>query len=158
MKIDPKQIQIIHIAKKQCGLSDVEYRDIIAGRTNGKKTSSSDLTYAEANAVINYFIKTLSFKIKEKYTAKERAAKKHCMRRWKEGRPANVYCLATHDQLNMVSALAGQIKWRVEDGFHHWMKKYMRINRITTDDEACKVIEGLKGMLANQEKIVNGEQ
>jgi hypothetical protein len=37
------------------------------------------------------------------------------------------------------------------------MKKYMRIERIKTDDEACKVIEGLKGMLANQEKgIVNG--
>lgn len=152
MKADNKQIQIIHIAKSQCGLSDEDYQAVIAGRTQGRKTSSRDLSYAEASDVINYFMKTLGFKIKEKYTAKERAAKKYCMRRWKQGRPSNVYCLATTDQLNMVSALAGQIKWRVQDGFHHWMKKYMRIERIKTDDEACKVIEGLKGMIANQEK------
>jgi hypothetical protein len=154
---DNKQKQLIHIAKDQLGLDDDHYRAIIEGKTNGKKDSAADLTYFEADAVINFFIKGLGFKIKEKYTAKERAAKKYCMRRWKQGRPANVYCLASHDQLNMISGLAGQIKWRVEDGFHHWMKKYMRIERIKTDDEACKVIEGLKGMLANQEKgIVNG--
>jgi hypothetical protein len=151
MNADAKQKQLIHIAKAQCGLSDVEYRDLLAGQTKGEKTSCSDLSYDEADAVINYFVKTLGFKIKEKYTAKERAAKKYAERRWRKGRPSNVYCLATHDQLNKISSLAGQIKWRVEDGFHRWMKKYMRINSIKTDDEACKVIEGLKGMLANQQ-------
>lgn len=150
MQADAKQKQLIHIAKSQCGLSDVEYRDLIAGHNPRGKESSSDLTYAEADAVINYFVKTLGFKIKEKYTAKERAAKKYSARQWRKGKPSNVYCLATHDQLNMISSLATQIKWRVQDGFHRWMKKYMRIERIKTDDEACKVIEGLKGMLKNQ--------
>lgn len=155
--IEPKQNQLIHIAKAQLFLSEDKYRSIIEGQNKRGKTSSADLTYFEADAVINYFIKTLGFKIKEKYTAKERAAKKYSMRRWRAGKPSNIYCLATHDQLNMISALATQIKWRVEDGFHRWMKRYMRIERIKTDDEACKVIEGLKGMLANQERTVNGE-
>jgi hypothetical protein len=51
----------------------------------------------------------------------------------------------------MINALAGKIRWRVEDGFQRWMKKYIKIDQIRTDDEACKVIEGLKGMLINQD-------
>jgi hypothetical protein len=54
-------------------------------------------------------------------------------------------------QLNMINALAGKIRWRVEDGFQRWMKKYIKIDQIRTDDEACMVIEGLKGMLINQD-------
>ena len=50
----------------------------------------------------------------------------------------------------MVNALAGQIHWRKEDGFHLWMKKYIKIDRIKTEEEASAVIEGLKGMLENQ--------
>lgn len=147
MKIDPKQIQLIHIAQAQLGLDDDAYRAIIAGRTDGKKSSSRDLTYDEADAVITYMVRQ-GFKIKEKFVQGERAAK----RRWRSGkRPANVVCLASHDQLNMINTLAGKIHWRVENGFQRWMKKYIKIDRITTDDEASAVIEGLKGMLDNQD-------
>ena len=146
-KIDPKQIQLIHIARTQLGLTDENYRAVIAGRTQGKKDSSRDLTYGEATAVIDYMIR-LGFKIKQKYVAREKAIK----RAWRSGqRPANVYCLASQDQLNMVNALAGKIQWRVQDGFHRWMKKYIKIDRIKTEDEARYVIEGLKGMLVNQD-------
>jgi len=146
-KIDAKQKQLIHIAQAQLGLDDESYRAIIAGRTEGKKTSSRDLTYDEATAVIDYMVKQ-GFKIKEKFTGRERDTK----RRWRSGkRPANVYCLASHDQLKMINALAGQIQWRAENGFQRWMKKYIKIDRITTDLEASDVIEGLKGLLDNQE-------
>lgn len=146
MNIDPKQIQLIHIARTQLRLSEVNYRAIIAGRTNGKKESSADLTYDEATAVIDYMIKQ-GFRIKPKYVGREKAAK----RVWRSGkRPANVYCLASTAQLNMVNALAAKVQWRVQDGFARWMKKYMKIDRIKTEDEASTVIEGLKGMLINQ--------
>ncbi|MDD4355816.1 MAG: regulatory protein GemA [Smithellaceae bacterium] len=147
MKIEAKQIQLIHIARAQLGLTDETYRAIIAGRSGGKKESSRELTYAEADAVINYMIR-LGFKIKSKYVAREKAVK----RAWRSGqRPNNVFCIATTYQLNMINALAGKIRWRVEDGFQRWMKKYIKIDQIRTDDEACKVIEGLKGMLINQD-------
>jgi phage gp16-like protein len=147
-KIDHKQIQIIHIAKTQLGLSDANYRAIIAGRSQGKKESSRDLTYQEADAVINYMIR-LGFKIKQKYVGREQAAKRAQRRK---GRAAgNLLILATQEQLNMINALAGKIRWRFDDGFHRWMKKYIRIDMVRTDDEACKVIEGLKGMLINQD-------
>ena len=153
MRIEKKQIQLIHIAQAQLFLSDDNYRSIIAAQTKGQKHSSKDLTYLEADAVINYFVKTLGFKIKSKYVAREKTTK-----RWRSGkRPANVYCLASRDQLEMVNALAGKIVWKVEDGFRRWMKKYIKIDSIKTEDEASDVIEGLKGMLANQEwKANNG--
>lgn len=148
MKIDPKQLQLIHIARKQLGLADDTYRAIISGRTNGEKESSKDLTYHEADAVINYMVR-LGFKIKSKYVSKEVAAKRSQRRRGKVA--GNLFILASFDQLKMVNALAGKIRWRFEDGYERWRKKYMKIDRIRTDDEACAVIEGLKGMLANQE-------
>jgi phage gp16-like protein len=147
MKIESKQIQLIHIARAQLGLTDEDYRAIISGRSEGKKESSSDLTYHEADAVINYMIR-LGFKIKPKYVAREKAVK-HA---WKSGqRPANVFCLATQAQLNMINALAGKIQWRYADGYDRWRRKYIKIDQIRTDDEAMMVIEGLKGMLQNQD-------
>jgi phage gp16-like protein len=150
MKIDSKQIQLIHIARKQLGLTDENYRAIISGRSQGKKESSRELTYQEADAVINYMIR-LGFRIKAKYVAREQAAKRALLRK---GRAAgNLFILASQEQLNMINALAGKIRWRFEDGFQRWMKKYIKIDMVRTDDEACKVIEGLKGMLVNQDTI-----
>lgn len=145
--IDAKQIQLLHIAKVQLCLDDDNYRAIISGRTKGKKQSSKDLTYFEADTVINYMVR-LGFKIKSKYISREETAKRRLRR---SGRcTGNVFCLATHDQLAMINALAGKIQWRVKDGFFLWMKKYIKIDRIRTDDEACAVIEGLKGLLDHQ--------
>ena len=73
----------------------------------------------------------------------------------RKDRPENVVVMPSREQLDMIDALAGQIKWRVEDGFHHWIKKFYRIERITKDWEASTVIEGLKKMLDHQ--TVKGE-
>jgi len=144
--IEPVQLQLIHIAKKQCGLDDIVYREIIAAQTKGKKSSSKDLTYFEADAVINYMVRQ-GFKIKEKFTQRERDSK----RRWRSGqRPANVVCLPSRDQLNMIDALASKIAWKFEDGFFRWMKKYHKTDRIITGKQAEAVIEGLKKMLDHQ--------
>lgn len=145
--IDPKQIQLIHIAQAQLGLSDEKYRAIIAGRTNGKKESSRDLSYAEATAVIDYMIRQ-GFRITSKYVSREQAAKRAQRRKGKVA--GNLVILASFDQLKMINALAAKIQWRFSDGFQRWMKKYMKIDRIKTEDEASAVIEGLKGMLINQ--------
>jgi hypothetical protein len=152
--IHPKQIQLIHIAKAQLGLSREEYEAAIAGQTKGKKDSSKDLTYFEAAGLIDYFVKQ-GFEIQSNYIRTSGAAKR---RRWQPANdrkraaqtPANVVRMASRDQLDLIDALVRQIPWRVEDGFQRWLTRYMKIEQIRTAAQASRTIEGLKGMLRNQ--------
>lgn len=131
--IAPKQIQLIHIQASQLALSRDQYESAIMGRTNGKKTSSKDLTYREASQVIDYFAR-LGAKIKRR------------SRRYGQ-RPANVVDLPSVVQMEMIETLKSRVAWRVEDGYQRWLTKYMRIDRVKTAAQASRVIEGLKGMV-----------
>jgi hypothetical protein len=153
--IEPVQTKLIHIAKAQCGLSEENYRAIIEGQTKGKKSSSRFLTYFEADGVINYFIKTLGFKIQSNYI-KTSSAARHIRRQTSNARkrtaqqPVNVVILPSPDQLEMIDVLVKKITWMVADGYERWRTKYMKIDRIKTAQQASDVIEGLKGLLAHQ--------
>jgi len=152
--IEPIQIRLIHIAKTQWGLSDDEYRQSIGAQTHAKKWSSKDLTYFEADALINYF-KTLGFKIQSNYIKTSGAARRG---RWQPAndrrraakRPGNVVIMPSREQLDMIDVLRKKVSWRFEDGYQRWRTKYMGIERIITADQARKVIEGLKGLLQHQ--------
>jgi len=157
--IEPKQIQLLHIQKAQLGLSDDEYRDAIAGQTKGKKRSSKGLTYFEADGLITYFSK-LGAKIQSNYIRTSGAARRA---RWqyansnrKSVRPAqagNVVMMPSRDQLEMIDVLTKKIAWRFEDGYERWLKRYMKIKRIVTAQQASDTIEGLKGLLKNQKSL-----
>ncbi len=140
-KIDAKQIQMIHCAIARLGLSDDEYRAILAGQY--QRESCKALTYMEATRLIDYF-KTMGFVIppRKKYTAASRRGPL----------PGNVVVMPSRDQLNMIDALASKIAWKFEDGFFRWMKKYMKIDRVITAKQAEAVIEGLKKMLDHQDR------
>ncbi len=158
MQADAKQKQLIHIAKAQCGLSDVEYRDLIAGHNKRGKDSSADLTYAEADAVINYFVKTLGFKIKSNYIRtsgeyrRKRWAYANSRRSGNKPLPGNVVAMPSAMQLDMIATLSAQVAWKYADGYQRWLAKYLKISRITTSAQAQRAIEGLKGMIKNQVK------
>lgn len=143
--IEPIQIQLIHIAKSQLGLSRDEYEAAIAGQTKGKKRSSKDLTYAEAGALIDYF-KTLGFKIKSHYNRGRKEAR--IARR--DGK--NVISLPSPEEMGMIQALKVKVHWRFEDGYERWLSKYMRIERVMTAPHAYRVIEGLKKLIQHQGK------
>jgi len=155
--IDATQIKLIHIARTQLGLSDDDYRLIISTQTKGKKSSSKNLTYFEADGLINYFVK-LGFKVQSNYIRTSGAARRQ---RWAHAnarrasvqqRPANLFVLPSADQIKMINALAGQVEWKVKGGFHLWMQKYFNINMVATDVEASNVIEGLKKLLDHQDE------
>lgn len=148
--IDAKQIQLIHIARAQLGLSEDDYRTIILAQTKNKKDSSKELTYFEADGLIKYF-KMLGFKIKSNAARRARRQPANDRKRARP-LPGNVIVLPTRDQMDMIEVLAGKIAWRVEDGFKLWMRKYLKIERIKTVEDAQRVIEGLKGMLQHQSK------
>jgi hypothetical protein len=153
--IEAKQIQLIHIAQAQLCLSDDNYRGIIAAQTKGKKTSSKDLTYFEADAVINYFVKTLGFKIKSNYIRTAGAARRAYWhpanaRRNTGPLPGDVYVICSPAQFDQINFLIEKIAWKVEGGYWLWLKKYIKIDRVKTADQASRTIEGLKGLLAHQ--------
>jgi phage gp16-like protein len=135
--IDATQKQIIHIAKTQLGLSDDDYRLILAARCHGK-TSSKDLTYREAHGLIEYF-KTLGFRVKPKRSKQRRAPVS-----------TNVTFIATPEQMRMIDALRGEVRWRYTDGYERWLSKYLRIDRVRTNRQASRAIEGLKGLIRSQ--------
>ncbi|MCX5828743.1 MAG: DUF1018 domain-containing protein [Deltaproteobacteria bacterium] len=153
--IEPKQVQLIHIAKAQCCLSKEDYEEIIEAHTKGKKSSSKDLTYFEADGVLNYFVKTLGFKIQSNYIRTSGAARRT---RWQpandrkrvQQNPPNVIRMPSRDQLDMIDILVKKIAWKVEDGYKLWRRKYMKIDRIKTAQQANDTIEGLKGLLDHQ--------
>jgi hypothetical protein len=149
--IEPIQVQLIHVQAAQLGLSRDEYEAAIGAQTKGKKQSSKELTYFEADALINYFA-SLGAKIKSNYIRTAGAARRA---RWQPAsdrrrarrNAANVVVLASPDQLEMIDVLVKKIPWRFEDGYQRWLTKYMKIKRIVTIEQASDTIEGLKKML-----------
>jgi hypothetical protein len=162
-KIEPVQIKMIHTAISTLGISDDAYRDIL--HCQYKAQSCTELNYVQASNLIDHF-KTLGFKIKKNpsqspfhpkgYETKKGRSYKNNSPFSKGGTrgilPANVVQLPSPDQLDLIDVLAGQITWKFEDGYLRWLAKYIKVSRITTAPQASRAIEGLKGMLANQNK------
>lgn len=150
------QVKIIHVAVAKLALSDEEYHDILNGHFN--KKSCKELNYFEASELIDYF-KKLGFKIPKRKNFTPGTKSRQDLRNVpKNARPENVVFMPSSDQLDMIDVLAGKITWQLEDGFHKWIKKYLKIDRIKTDTEASNAIEGLKGLLANQKRKARREE
>lgn len=138
-KIDPVQIKMIHVAVGQLGLSDDTYRDILHGHY--KAESCKDLSYSQASALIDHF-KTLGFRIKSVGRAP----------RARRSSARNVTFLPSPVQLQLLNDLAAQVTWKFDDGFTRWLTKYIKTDKVRTSAQAQRAIEGLKGLLMNQNK------
>ena len=127
-EITPAQIQLIHSAKAQLGISDAEYRALLRLYD---AVSCKDLDYESASALIDE-PRRKGFRISGAPTAK---------------RPRGVTGLITPAQVKYLSALIGQVDWRMEDGYERLCIKIIKKRRPTTSREAGRMIECLKGML-----------
>ncbi|MDI6615646.1 MAG: hypothetical protein QME27_02945, partial [Syntrophaceae bacterium] len=54
------------------------------------------------------------------------------------------------EQLRMIDALRREVKWRYSDGYERWLSKYLKIDRVRTNLQASRAIEGLKGLIGTQ--------
>lgn len=135
MNADKKQLQIIHIAKEQLKLDDESYRDLLQDRFN--VSSAKDLSYKEADGLINFF-KSKGFKIKKKRATVTMGDK--------------TIKLASRYQFELINVLKSNIIWR--ESYEAWLNKRMKIKKVLSAYEAFKVIEGLKGMLGIRTKII----
>jgi len=147
--ITSSQIKLLHIAPKQLGMEDEDFKGLLKDLTG--KSSRKDLTSGQAGRVIDRLIEHYGFVI--------RGAKKTSPPR-RRGIPRatpKVTCLATTQELDKIEALIPLIEWRVENGYQSWLEKRMHITRVKTAEEAYKTIEGLKKMFEGQQKRKHGK-
>lgn len=137
MKIRPVQIQLIHIAKADLGLSDDLYRDMLHGMF--QVDSSKDLSAGQADQLIDEF-KAKGFQVKPRHPRPARRPK-----------GKNVVNLASQAEIDKLSAVAGLIQWRAENGLALFLEKRVGIKggRVRTAGEAYRAIEALKKMFEN---------
>jgi hypothetical protein len=151
--IDAVQVKLIHIAKAKLCLSDVDYRTLLSERY--WVNTCKELSYDEATDLIKHF-QTQGFKIITKRHNHLTSPIPSLPRRGKRGgREAggvnNITRLVSPQQLAKIEHLRADIQWRIKpDGYCHWLRKYLKKDRITTEKEARNVIEALKGMVQRQ--------
>ncbi len=128
------QKTLIHIGIADLGIDDTTYRLMLS--QYGVDTCK-DLQYSQASALIDDLVKK-GFKIKRRRPAGRRVP------------ASNVVFLPTRQQLGMIEHLRADITWRVHDGYHRWIQKFLGRTYIKNEKEAQKVIEALKGMKRRQ--------
>jgi hypothetical protein len=133
--ISATQVRLIHIGIAELGIDDDTYRMMLA--RYGVDTCK-DLQYSQASAFIDDLVKK-GFKIK---------------RRLRPRRPNNpkLEYLPNHQQLSIIEHLRRDVQWRVHDGYHRWVEKFLGRTYIRTSREAQKVIEALKAMKSRQQQ------
>ncbi len=147
--ITSSQIKLLHIAPKQLGMDDDDFKALLKDLTG--KDSRKDLTSGQAGRVIDRLIEHYGFVI--------RGAKKSVQLRRRSIPRATpkVICMATPQELDKIEALIPLIEWRAENGYQSWLEKRMHITRVKTAEESYKTIEGLKKMFEGQQTRKHGK-
>lgn len=143
--ISRRQIQLIHIAKSDLGMSDEDYRELLMTRYPGCfEGSCKELTEAEADDLLEHF-KARGFKVKRK-------------RRVRPRRPPVVTDMITRGQRAKVKALAGDIQWHAGEskGLRGFCRRQLGVDYPRTEDEAQRFIEHLKYLKASQQRKASG--
>lgn len=146
--ISPKQIQLIHVAKSKLGLTDADYRTMLA---NYGVRSSKDLSFAQASLLIDE-LKEKGFELKVK------------------GRPKNMppfgrYGKVSRDrQLKKIEALltTGNKPWAYADALARAICRNddgTPIERLAwvPDDQLYKIITALRKQAQRDDWDLSGE-
>lgn len=149
--IQPIQIQLIHIAKGDLGLTDELYRDMLREMFGAE--SSKELDATQADQLIDEF-KARGFRIVSRHPRPSRKAS--------AGRPQgkNVVHLASQAEIDKLNAVAGLIKWEFTDGLQRFLSSRVGIKggKVRTAAEAYRAIEALKKLFENGMKKLHGTE
>lgn len=121
--MDRNKLAVIHIVKKELGLSDEEYRDILEKYTGVR--SARDLDEKGFRKLMHYFVRS---------------------RHYRSGRD-----VITLRQKMYIKHLAAEAGWQ-EDHFGNFIKKYYKKSALDSfsKKEASKLIESLKNIIKHQ--------
>ena len=103
--MDPKKLAVIHIVKKELGLSDVEYRDIL--RRQAGVSSATELNDEKFRKLMNFFVRSKYYKVNQNgLTIKQKLYIKHLVNGlgWETGHFMNFLNKYYHkDELDKLS-------------------------------------------------------
>ena len=121
--MDRNKLAVIHIVKKELGLSDNEYRDILEKYAGVR--SAKDLDEKGFRKLMHYFVRS---------------------RHYRTGRD-----FITLRQKMYIKHLVAEAGWQ-EDHFVNFIKKYYRKSALESfsKKEASKLIESLKNIIKHQ--------
>jgi hypothetical protein len=119
MPIDQKKLAVIHITKKELGLSDDEYHRILQEAAG--VSTAKDLDEQSFRRLMNFFVRSKYYRLN------------------KEG--------LTIKQKLYIDYLARVLGWS-QDHVNHFINKYYHVDRLEllTKKNASKVIESLKSV------------
>ncbi len=122
--MDQKKLALIHIIKKELGLSQAEYRRIL--REAAGVSSAKDLDEPKFRKLMNYFVRSRHYRAS------------------KDG--------VTLRQKMFIRGLAGRLDWS-RDHIDNFIRKYYHESGLDalSRKEAGKLIEALKSMAARRE-------
>jgi hypothetical protein len=125
MALDKKKLAVIHIVKRELGLSDLEYRDQLEKVTGVR--SATNLDERGFRKLMNYFARS------KYYRANQNGI--------------------TFRQKMYIKGLKDQLDWD-ERHFMNFLRKYYSKSDVDTltRKKAIKVIESLKNVLEHQRK------
>lgn len=134
--ITPKQIALLHVAKKQLSLDDDSYRAILA--RYGRCESAADLTQPGFTAVIKYFT-AMGFRSTR-------------TQRTYGYRPT----MATPAQVELIRSLWEKFSGKPDDSdveLNRWLERFHKVSslRFVDNKKGAKVISALKAMLARRQ-------
>lgn len=134
--ITPKQIALLHVAKKQLSLDDDSYRAILA--RYGRCESAADLTQPGFTAVIKYFT-AMGFRST-----------------WTQRTYGYRPTMATPAQVDLIRSLWQRFSSKPDDGdveLNRWLTRFQKVSslRFVDNKRAAKVISALKAMVARKQ-------
>ena len=136
--ITKAQIKAIHVALSYHRIPDREYRERL--HTDYGAKSCKDLTRRQASELL----RRLGVPLKR--PPGTQAPRTPRPRQPRTRAAPGVTWLPSVPQRQLIDALAREIDWRVPNGHTLWLKRNMGLARISTADQAARVIEGLKAI------------
>ena len=136
--ITKAQIKAIHVALAHHDIPDKEYRERL--HTDYGAKSCKELTRRQASDLL----RRLGLPLKR--PPGTQAPRPPRARNTRPKTSPGVVRLASAPQRQLIEQLASEIEWRVPNGYPLWLKRHMGIERIATDQQASKVIQGLKAI------------
>ena len=145
--ITKAQIKAIHVALSYHGIPDKEYRERL--HTDYGAKSCKDLSRRQASELLVTLGRPLA------NPPGSQPAQSKTGRRQKIRNPApkptglsvdGIITLASPAQHALIDELAGEVAWELEDGFRRWLKRSLGLERVRTQGDAQRVIDGLRGL------------
>ncbi|BCS55174.1 phage protein GemA/Gp16 family protein [Geobacter sp. SVR] len=147
--ITKAQINTIMLICSQFGITKAERGELLEDRYG--KSSTADLSSDQAGHFIAEYER-------KGFVIKGGKGYRPTARRAPVPRSGKVVALVNQDELDKITALAGLVLWRADNGLQLFLEKRMGLKegKVRTSADAYLAIEGLKKMFEGQMKRTHG--